>query len=723
MASILTAVATAALGASAALAQFVGGVNVDFNTATGPGAGQPSILFGGAAGQGGYWNPLNPPYTSGTSVPVRNLANSANAVNCTFFTAGGGTSAFGFDNTNTSGDVELLMDDAHDIGATGSTITYSFGPFAPGVYDVFTYAAAPDNATFRTRVAVRTNSSTLPSQIVGGAIPAGGLFTEGATHARHTVALSVAGPLIIDVTSEVGFGSVNGLQIVRRAPSRLFVNSAAGVGSGLSWGSALATLQRALAIARTTPSVTEVWVARGTQKPDGFPSVAGDRGAEFDVPGGVTVYGGFVGTEATLAERPDPLLPANQTVLSGDIGTAAVTDNSLRLVKCGLTAVSAAGTVTLDGLVIERAFSNEDAGDPITSGFAVSAVDSSVVMRRCMVRDCSGGDAAVDIAIARSGTLSDCLLERNTSFRTTAVQSSGVLTMDRCVVRDHRMHPNFLGSLISVLGGTATLTNCLVHDNNRNSGAGAGMFMLGVGTPFNTASTSVRSCTFANNTGGGLYVGGTGALASSVVVRNSVLWGNRRPIDPSATVEEQQIKTYGTPVLDILDTIVEGWTGAFGGVASACFSGDPRFVDADGADNIPGNADDNYRLAPFSPARDSGWNVGTPTTVATDLDGLPRRVDDPAVANGGFEGGYIDRGCYEAQAASAPCPADVGRTGGVPGSDGARDNNDFIVFIDWFFMGDSRADCGKTGGVPGPDGQFNNNDFVVFISQFFAPCP
>ncbi|MDP1663104.1 MAG: GC-type dockerin domain-anchored protein [Phycisphaerales bacterium] len=723
MASILTAAVCVAVGCSTALAQFVGGVNVDFNAVSGAGSGQPSIVFGGAAAQGGYWNPLNPPYTNGTSVAVRNLGNSANAVTCFFTTAGGGTGAFGFNNANTTGDAELLMDDVHDIGATGSTVSYSFGSFAPGVYDVFTYAAAPDNATFRTRVTVRTNSSTLPGQVVGGTIPAGGVFTEGVTHARHTVALSVPGPLIIDVTPEVSFGSVNGVQIVRRAPTRLYVNSAGGVGSGLSWGSALATLQRALAIARATPSVTEIWVARGVQRPDGFPSTAGNREAVFDVPGGVTVYGGFLGTEATLAERPDPLLPANLTILSGDIGTAAATDNTLRLVLCGLTATSTVGTVTLDGLVMERAYSDEDAGDPYTAGCAVAAVDSSVVMRRCVVRDCFGGDAAVHVAEGRSGTLSDCLLERNSSTRTTACVSLGVLTMDRCIVRDHRMPGTFYGSLISLRSGTATLTNCLVHDNNRNSGAGTGMFMLVVGTPFNTATATVRNCTLAGNTGGGIHIGSSGTLPSSLVLRNSVLWGNRRPIDPSATVEEQQIRTYGTPVINILDTIVEGWTGVFGNTSTACFSGDPWFVDADGADNIPGNADDNYRLAPFSPARDSGWNTGTPTDVTTDLDGLPRRVDDPAVANGGFNLGYIDRGCYEAQAPSAPCPGDIGRTGGVPGSDATRDNNDFVVFIDWFFMSDSRADCGRTGGVAGPDGLFNNNDFVVYIDQFFAPCP
>jgi len=68
------------------------------------------------------------------------------------------------------------------------------------------------------------------------------------------------------------------------------------------------------------------------------------------------------------------------------------------------------------------------------------------------------------------------------------------------------------------------------------------------------------------------------------------------------------------------------------------------------------------------------------------------------------------------------CPADIGAQGGAPGSDGHLDNNDFIVFIDYFFAQNPLADRGVTGGVPGTDGVWDNNDFIVFIDQFFAGC-
>ncbi|MFT3683483.1 MAG: GC-type dockerin domain-anchored protein [Phycisphaerales bacterium] len=64
--------------------------------------------------------------------------------------------------------------------------------------------------------------------------------------------------------------------------------------------------------------------------------------------------------------------------------------------------------------------------------------------------------------------------------------------------------------------------------------------------------------------------------------------------------------------------------------------------------------------------------------------------------------------------------ADVGRQGGVFGSDGFYDNNDFIAFINAFFAGNNAiADLGSAGGIAQPDGFLDNNDFIAFINAFF----
>ena len=58
-------------------------------------------------------------------------------------------------------------------------------------------------------------------------------------------------------------------------------------------------------------------------------------------------------------------------------------------------------------------------------------------------------------------------------------------------------------------------------------------------------------------------------------------------------------------------------------------SDDPLCVDADGADDVAGTEDDDLRLLPGSPCIDAGSNGAVPVDVLTDLDGLPRFIDDP----------------------------------------------------------------------------------------------
>lgn len=73
-------------------------------------------------------------------------------------------------------------------------------------------------------------------------------------------------------------------------------------------------------------------------------------------------------------------------------------------------------------------------------------------------------------------------------------------------------------------------------------------------------------------------------------------------------------------------------------------------------------------------------------------------------------------------ASGSGCAADMGSQGGVEGGDGQLDNNDFIVYINYFFQQDVRADVGVQGGEPGSDGEWNNNDFIAFIGLFFEGC-
>ena len=113
-------------------------------------------------------------------------------------------------------------------------------------------------------------------------------------------------------------------------------------------------------------------------------------------------------------------------------------------------------------------------------------------------------------------------------------------------------------------------------------------------------------------------------------------------------------------------------------------------------------------LFPAGGVTPQGESIGGIVAFGVDREGEPYFVNHAA----GLLYRILPRGCA----------ADVGGQGGLPVTDGTLDNNDFVVFIDYFFTGDPRADLGSTGGTPGHDGSFNNNDFVVFIDLFFAGC-
>ncbi|HYC99620.1 MAG TPA: GC-type dockerin domain-anchored protein, partial [Phycisphaerales bacterium] len=117
-----------------------------------------------------------------------------------------------------------------------------------------------------------------------------------------------------------------------------------------------------------------------------------------------------------------------------------------------------------------------------------------------------------------------------------------------------------------------------------------------------------------------------------------------------------------------------------------------------------------WGVDPASPF--NGLPAGGPIRVSRS-----RTNYNPAIHD--LPGWNIDIINPEPIAAEVPdCLADLGRTGGLAEPDGQLNNNDFVVFIDFFFAADLRADIGSVGGVPGPDGFHNNNDFVVFIDRF-----
>lgn len=102
----------------------------------------------------------------------------------------------------------------------------------------------------------------------------------------------------------------------------IYVNHAAtgGTNDGTSWGNAFTTMEAAISSASSATS-QQVWVAKGTYRPAAGPT---NPQSTFKINKPIAFYGGFNGSESTLAQRN---FTTNVTRLSGDLGANDLAGN------------------------------------------------------------------------------------------------------------------------------------------------------------------------------------------------------------------------------------------------------------------------------------------------------------------------------------------------------------------------------------------------------------
>jgi hypothetical protein len=197
---LLSVLATVSLGQSFNLD--IGGL-----APGGAGAGTPAPTYGAAALQTGRWN-----WISGIDLgpfAIVNLMNNPTSVTCERTDGLGG--AFGFNNSQTTGYFQALMDDAHNTGIAG-TVSYRFMGLLPGAYTVYTYAWWPANSTTFTNVTVAGSTSPNP-QVAGGPLVAPNVFTQGVTHTIHAITIVAGMDLVITCSGVGAGGAINGIQV------------------------------------------------------------------------------------------------------------------------------------------------------------------------------------------------------------------------------------------------------------------------------------------------------------------------------------------------------------------------------------------------------------------------------------------------------------------------------------------------------------------------------
>jgi hypothetical protein len=349
-----------------------------------------------------------------------------------------------------------------------------------------------------------------------------------------------------------------------------------GTGSGVSWDCPMGDLQ--LAINNAT-SGEQVWVAGGTFQPT----------VNFAMKEGVKIYGGFAGTEASLAAR-NLTIVGNKSILQANGRTV--------LINSGLTLTTAA---VLDGFTIR--------GSTDAPGIQNYPGSSPMLSNLVITEHTAYGGMSI---YSSSPTLMNCSFTGNYSST-----GGGLFIFDgspKLISCSFTGNSGDYGAGIYIFNSSPTLVNCLIKGNTA-TGGGGGMCVSG-------STTSITNCTIVGNTtagqGGGILNRGT----SPLFLRNSIVYGNNTGL---ANLSPPQIFSQYSLVQGI-DTPPPSDHNIAGNT-------DPLFVDA---------AADNYRLQPCSPLVNAGFNYFK-SGLVPDLSGISSDLD----ANPRMRESALDMGAYE----------------------------------------------------------------------------
>ena len=457
--------------------------------------------------------------------------------------------------------------------------------------------------------------------------------------------------------------------------SVLFVDADAdGGGNGAGWDSAYGDLQDALAHAAEVNAdgdprddVDQIWIAEGVYRPSEQLEPEDPRSATFSLVDGVTLHGGFAGTETTLQGRN---WSAHVTTLSGDLGTVDdATDNAYTVVYCG-----GGVEASLDGLWVTGGNAN---GDYASGGHPERSDGGGVFI--------NGGTLA----------LTNSTILGNSAWGIIGGGGGGICN----------------------LGGTVAIANSVLVGNSTDGGGG------GI---WNNGTLTIANSTLSGNAaafnGGGIIDAGT------ITINNSVLAGNSARSTPdvhiySTLAGSNNLIGDGSGQTDLL----HGHHGNLVGTSANPI--DPRFVEApsDGGDGwgddpdtpaVDESANDDYgdlRLRADSPAVDAGGSGFIPADTY-DLDGDGKTAEPVPFDRGGnarVEGAAVDMGAYE-YTVVLELPGDLN-------SDGTVNSNDLdIVRANW---GATVFPGSLLDGDPTGDGKVNSDDLNIVRANWGSTAP
>ena len=395
-----------------------------------------------------------------------------------------------------------------------------------------------------------------------------------------------------------------------------------GLNDGSSWADAFQgpdALQTALG---AVVAGDQIFVAEGTY----LPSATGTRTNRFLLHNDVEIYGSFLGTESSPAERP-PFGTAPSVLLgdlAGDDGSNMFNDNSYHLLGGNGTNASA----VLDGFVVTGGNAN-GAGNNDKGGGILLLNGASPTVRNCRFvgnRCTFGGGAGYINGSAPSFT--DCTFEDNLGGAFGGafdIANAGAVRFDRCLFEGNSAAR--AGALEVFSSNGVVVTNSVFRGNTATGASGGGGLWIGSGS-----NTLLRYCTVVDNHATNQTAGGLRVQSASPTIVGVIFWDN------SGSGGAQGSANQVTGSANVTYSIVEG-----GFTGTGNLSGDPQFTDIGAGD---------YSLTIASPGIDAGDNSAVPAGIVLDFAQNARFIDEPGVADtGNGSAPIVDIGAFEFQGA------------------------------------------------------------------------
>ena len=343
-----------------------------------------------------------------------------------------------------------------------------------------------------------------------------------------------------------------------------------------------------------------LWIKEGSY----LPCTDNDRAKSFQVPEGVSVYGGFAGNETSEEERNRNDHPS---VLSGNIGaTGSTTDNTFHVVA---TIGNASDQyIRIDGLTI-RDGNTVNApypyGGGILTGYKNRIYNCLITSNNCE----QGGGGVFTTGIAE---IVGCTFSDNHAATGGAIVVSlySTVTVRNCMISQNSAW-SYGGGIEN--DGTCIINNSLIVNNSGDGG--------GIATWWMGASYTVTNSTIANNSPENILLG----FSAVGTIKNSVISGGAIVLWPGASLDCQYSCT---------DDSIPGE----GNIRQNPMFVLPTLVNGTGGNGLEAD----WHLRWCSPCLNTGNNALIPNGITTDLDGNPRILYST-----------VDPGAYETDTSGA----------------------------------------------------------------------